>query len=111
MDERSGTEHLSRIFKARGLDLQREVPFAELGPRLVLDGFDPARRIGFELITTEAGDRESFTPEIIEQLEERMARGELYQLLIDEVEANEVDALTAAAEGFLDQLRRMGKLP
>ena len=111
MDERTGTEHLRRIFAARGLDIQLDVPFDEHGEGLVLDGFDPARRIGFELITTEAGDRESFSAEVVARLEQRMARGELYLLLVDEVEANEPEALTVAAQGFLDRLARLGRLP
>ena len=110
MNEREGTELLHRLFAARGLEIQRDVPFDELGVSVNLDGYDPARRIGYELITTEAGDRESFTPEVVERLEQRMAKGELYLLLVDEADSSE-EALTHAAAGFLDRLAEIGRLP
>jgi hypothetical protein len=109
MNEREGTELLHRIFAARGLEMELDTPFDELGVPLRLDGFDPERRIGFELITTEAGDRESFTPEVVERLEQALARGELYLLLVDEEQSEE--ELTGAAEGFLAELARLGRLP
>ena len=110
MNEREGTELLHRLFTARGLEIQRDVPFDELGVSVSLDGYDPARRIGYELITTEAGDRESFTPEVVERLEQRMARGELYLLLVDEADSSE-EALARAAAGFLDRLSALGVCP
>ena len=109
MNEREGTELLHRLFSSRGLQIQRDVPFDELGVSVNLDGYDPARRIGYELITTEAGDRAEFTAEVVERLEQRMARGEVYLLLVDEVDAD-VEALTHAAEGFLDRLAALGRL-
>jgi hypothetical protein len=77
----------------------------------VLDGFDPVRRIGFEFITTEAGDRESFTAGVVERLEQRMAGGEVFLLLVDEAEACDEAMLSAAARGFLDRLAQLGRLP
>ena len=75
-----------------------------------LDGYDPARRIGFEFITTEAGDRAEFTDGVVAMLERRMAMGELYLLLIDEHEALTPEALRFAASGFLSRLREQRKL-
>lgn len=109
MNEREGTELLHRLFSSRGLQIQRDVPFDEVGVSVNLDGYDPARRIGYELITTEAGDRESFTPEVVEKLEQHMARGEVYLLLVDEADSDE-EALTRAAAGFLDRLAALGRL-
>lgn len=109
MNELNGSELLLRLFEEQGLTIRPDYVFAEQGVEVLLDGFDPEQRIGFEFITTEAGDRLTFTPEVVRRLEARMSRGELYLLLLDEAEADP-EALVGAARGFFAQLRAMGRL-
>jgi len=78
---------------------------------VTLDGFDAARRIGYEYLTTEAGDRAEFTPAVVAALEAKMARGELYLLLVDQRALPGAELLERAATGFLGELARRGRLP
>jgi len=110
MDERSGRAILHARFTAAGLAIEEDVRFTEEGVEVVLDGYDPARRIGYEYITTEAGDRESVTPEVVAALEARMVRGDLFVLLVDEHDVPGPEALSFAADGFLAVLRERGLL-
>ncbi len=54
-------------------------------------------RVGYEYITREAGDDRQFDPATLDRFEQRMERGELFVLLIDERDAVTADALDAAA--------------
>jgi hypothetical protein len=111
MTEREGCEVLRQRFQAAGAHIVDHCRIDELGLAIELDGFDPDRRIGYEYITTAAGDRVDITPAVVAELERRMAAGELFVLLIDEVDIDGPALLERAADGFLDQLRRMGRLP
>lgn len=110
MDETKGGDALATCFERAGLQVQRGFLFDERGVRVSLDGFDPARRIGFEFITTEAGDRAEFTPDVIAELERRMAVGDLYLLLVDEADIPSEEVLVHAANAFLSRLRDQRKL-
>ncbi|MBM4357445.1 MAG: hypothetical protein FJ096_04970 [Deltaproteobacteria bacterium] len=112
VDEARGREILGRRFRAAGLGLVTDHPMTLAGKVVRLDGFDPVRRIGFEYVTTEAGDREELSPEVLEDLEARSARGELCVLLIDEKHVPSEAALERAADRFLGvALRRMAPPP
>ena len=111
MNERSGTALLKRRFEAAGLQIAENVPFDEGGVRFQVDGWDAARRVGYEYVTTEAGDREELPPEVLAALDERMARGELCLLIVDELDAPEEGLLERAASGFLDELVERGVIP
>jgi hypothetical protein len=108
MTEREGCELLRSRFVAAGLAIAEHVRFAEGDLAVTLDGFDAARRIGYEILTSEAGDRAEFTPDVIATLEARMRREELFLLLVDEDVTPEL--LGRAADGFLAELRRKGRL-
>jgi hypothetical protein len=108
MTEREGCELLRGRFQAAGLAVAERVRFVEGGISVTLDGFDAARRIGYEFLTSEDGDRAEFTPEVVAALDARMARDELFILLVDEDATPEL--LEHAADGFLAQLRRRGRL-
>ncbi len=110
MDERAGREVLRRCFGAAGLTIQEDVPLDTAHGRVHLDGYDPALRIGYEYITTEAGDREELRPEVVAELEARMTRGELFVLLVDEHDVDAPDDLAFAATHFLHALRDRGIL-
>lgn len=111
MNEREGSDVLAACFEKVGLRVERDYAFDEGGVRVSLDGFDPKARIGFEFITTEAGDRVEFTPAVIEELETRMRAEELFIFMIDEGEVPSRELLEAAAGGFLALLRDRGRLP
>ena len=111
MDEAEGSTVLEAVFRDAGLRVERDHPFTEGGLHVVLDGFDVDRRVGFEFITTEAGDRAEFTPEVIAALEARMQQGELFLLLVDECDIPDADTLRFAARAFLATLHDRGYLP
>jgi len=110
MDERQGSDVLTACFTEAGLSIQRDYRFREGGVNVVLDGFDPERRIGFEFITTEVGDRSEFTAAVVEELETRMCAEELFLFLIDERDVRGPEVLEGAARGFLALLRDRGHL-
>lgn len=109
--EQEGVELLAEIFRGAGLGIVEDFDFREGGVVVSLDGFDPAARIGFEYLTTEAGDREELTPAVLAELELRMRAEELYLFLVDEDEIPDLAALASAARDFLALLRDRGKLP
>src|SRR4051812_19429777 len=111
MTEEEGCALLRERFCAAGLAIEDNYRFAEGEGALSIDGFDPGRRIGYEYITTAAGDRAEITPALVAALEERMSHGELYVLLVDELDAPSADVLTHAADQFLNVLRVRGMLP
>lgn len=105
MTEEAGCALLKSRFAAAGYTILEEYLFSEEGVSIKLDGFDPDQCVGYEYITSIAGDRKAVTPEIVEALEARMARGKLFVLLVDEVEAPTEQTLTLAADRFLARLR------
>ena len=110
MDEREGCALLKERFTAAGLSIEEAYAFREGGVAVSIDGFDPARRVGYEYITTEAGDRAELTADVVAELEDRMTRGELFLLLIDEREVDGGATLGRAADHFLGVLRARGLL-
>ncbi|MBT9559868.1 MAG: hypothetical protein IV100_27810 [Myxococcales bacterium] len=109
MNERTGAAILKQVFEGRGFTISEDVPLGD--PPVVLDGYDHVAKVGYEWITTEAGDREEFTPAAIAVLEARIAAGELHLLLIDETEAVSEGDLVLMAERFIDMLRAQGRVP
>ncbi|MCA9590683.1 MAG: hypothetical protein KC657_35530 [Myxococcales bacterium] len=110
LTEAEGCEVLDACFRRAGLDVARNVVFDERGIKVTLDGWDAKARVGFELITTEAGDRAEFTPDVVAALEERMEAEELFLFLVDEQDVPSAEVLEQAAERFLALLRDQGTL-
>lgn len=104
MTEAEGAALLKQLFEAAGYTIVERFTFDEEGVFAELDGWDAAARVGYEYITSEAGDRIEFTPAAIEQLEARMKNDELHVLLVDEHDVDGGAALAFAAEAFLRQL-------
>lgn len=109
MDEREGRALLKARFEAAGFRIRVDHTFVEEGVSIRLDGFDPAARVGYEYITTEAGDRADVSPAEIASLEERMKRGEVFVLLLDEREAPTREILDFAATRFLEAVLAKGR--
>jgi sugar phosphate isomerase/epimerase len=104
LTEDEGCALLKARFEAAGFSITEHHPFQELGLELTLDGFDVERRVGYEYVTTEAGDREEFTPEVLTRLEDALRAGELTLLLVDEAQVD-ARALDLAAGRFLRRVR------
>lgn len=110
MTEREGCQLLRHRFEAAGLSITERHALAVGDATIEVDGFDPERRVGYEYITTEAGDRAGITPAIVDELERQMVAGDLFLLLVDERDVPSPAVLERAADGFLAALRARGHL-
>ncbi len=110
MREDEGRAVLKRCFEARGLTITCDHRLHDEGVAITLDGYDPQKRIGYEYITTMAGDREEVTPEVVAELERRTAAGALAVLLVDELDVEGAVDLERGAAAFLDEVARRGLL-
>jgi hypothetical protein len=108
--EAEGRAVLRRCFEARGLTVTEDHRLHDEGVAMTLDGYDASRRLGYEFITTLAGDREEVTADVVAELERRMAAGAIAVFLVDEHEVDDELALEAAANRFLDEAGRRGLL-
>lgn len=106
MTEAEGKSLLEARFTAAGFTIASDFHFHEGDIVVDLDGWDATARVGYEYITREAGDDRQFTPATLAAFEERMERGELAVLLIDERDAVTAESLEAAAAGFLGELSK-----
>ncbi|MCH9688994.1 MAG: hypothetical protein K0V04_46605 [Deltaproteobacteria bacterium] len=106
LDEDQGCAVLTRVFNARGYQVERDVPFEEGTVAFTADGWDAASRVGFEYLTHAAGDHRDLTPDEIETLAARMEQGELFLFIIDERQVDTADDLEWAAQRFLDEVQR-----
>lgn len=111
LSESEGVRLLREEFVRAGLEIVEGAPLDVSGTVLSLDGYDPARRVGFEFVTAEAGDRKACGPEVVAALERMVEAGELFLLLVDEWDVEEEEDLLVAARRFLDALRSRGVLP
>lgn len=112
LTEQQGCAILRDEFLSAGYDIQDNVLFHEDGIRFCIDGFDSLARVGFEFITTEAGDRTELTAEVISAIEKRLTSGDLLLLLVDEYEIQTEDELRGYARRFLELVasRRRNRL-
>ncbi|MBL8635795.1 MAG: hypothetical protein JNM40_21390 [Myxococcales bacterium] len=104
LSESQGCAVLKESFQAAGYDIRDGYDFSEGVIRFQVDGFDPSQRVGFEYITTEAGDRSELSQEMIAAIEARIAHGELFILLVDEYDVGSEAELRQHAERFLSMV-------
>ena len=104
LSESQGCAVLKESFEAAGYDIRDGYDFAEGVIRFQIDGFDPSQRVGFEYITTEAGDRNELSPKTIAAVEQGIQEGALYLLLVDEYEVETAEELQQYARRFLDMV-------
>lgn len=104
LTEHEGCAILKEAFLAAGYDIADNVPFSEGNIQFNIDGFDAAARVGFEFITTEAGDRNELSPKTIAAVEQGIQEGALYLLLVDEYEVETAEELQQYARRFLDMV-------
>ncbi len=105
MTEAEGRQILRERFEAAGLTIAEDQPVRIGNATVTLDGWDAAKSIGYEFLTTEAGDREEVTQAVLAELDALVAAGKLHVLVIDEAEATDILILEAAAAGFLMKLK------
>jgi hypothetical protein len=101
VNEAEGTALLATRFTEAGYAIVQNFHFHEGDIAVDLDGWDAVARVGYEYITSEAGDYLQFDPATLERFEARMEKGELAVLLVDEHDVVTAEALDAAARGFL----------
>lgn len=99
LDEAAARRLLAARFRAAGLRILEDVALEVEGVTLVADGFDPARRIGYEYIAAEERDLELDAGE-----RERLTAGTAVRVLV--AEPASARALERAADAFLADLPR-----
>lgn len=104
VDEATGRAVLKRVFEQAGLSILEEFPLMLGRYQLVLDGYDPERRIGYEYITSAEGDREALHEAVIGELDRLNETGLLHLFLVDEQFIPDLETLTQAAADFLHDL-------
>lgn len=97
LDEAEARRLLAARFRAAGLRVVEDVPLEVDGAALVVDGFDPARRIGYEYLAADELGLELGPAE-----REALAASRAVRLLVHEPAA--AGALERAAEAFLAEL-------
>jgi hypothetical protein len=111
MTESDACALLKARFEKAGYAIAENVPFDEAGIRFDIDGFDAAKRVGYEYITDEAGDTWDVDGDVIAALDARRAAGELFVLVVAEASAPDAKALGHAADTFLATLATGAKPP
>lgn len=107
MTEQAACALLKARFENAGYAIQDNVAFDEDGVAFEVDGFDAAKRVGYEYITDEAGDSWDVDNEVIAKLAARRDAGGLFILVVGESEAPDAEALGRAADLFLGQLHEL----
>jgi hypothetical protein len=101
MEESAACALLKARFEAAGYRIAENIDFDEDGVRFELDGFDAARRVGYEFVSSDAGDGWDVDDAVVAALAARRDKGELFVLVIDERDAPDAGALGAKADAFL----------
>lgn len=104
LSETEGCDLLTRLFKARGFAIERNVLFREYGVEFHVDGWDAKARVGFEFLTSEDDDHDDLTVEEYQTLATAQQKGELSLFILDEVEPLSAKDLAASAHEFLDEV-------
>ncbi len=106
MDEREGSRLLTEEFVRAGYDVQADVAMTVGSATIHLDGWDANKRVGFEFVTDEAGDRAEFDATVLNELEAMIGRGECHVLLVDEHEGLAEPELRRVAQRFLAEVAK-----
>lgn len=104
LDEHQGRAVLKEVFEQHGLTITEEFTFDVAGFRVVLDGYDPERRVGYEYVTTADGDREELHDEVVRELDRLNETGLLKLFMIDERFIADAEVLRQAASAFLEEM-------
>jgi hypothetical protein len=86
LSEAAGCALLTKLFRARGYSIRRNVAFREKGISFDIDGWDAKARVGFEFLSSEKDDHDDLSLQEFERLKDAEHRGELFIFVVDEVE-------------------------
>jgi hypothetical protein len=109
LSETKACDLLTRLFKARGYRVARNLAFREFGVSFHIDGWDAKARVGFEFLTSEDEDHDDLSLGEYKTLMAAQQRGELSLFIIDEVEPLTAADLTATVNAFLDEVEQARK--
>jgi len=104
LSETEGCDLLSRLFRARGYAIARNLLFREYGVEFHIDGWDAKKRVGFEFLSSEDDDHDDLDLSEYQTLAAAQQRGELALFIIDEVEPLSLADLALQANDFLDEV-------
>jgi len=104
LSETEACDLLAKVFRGRGYDIQRNIPFSEYGASFHIDGWDPKARVGYEFLSSEDEDHDDLSLKEYQALMVAQMRGELALFVIDEVEPLSAKDLRETAEEFLDEV-------
>jgi len=108
IDEVQGRGVLRKVFEDAGYRIEEDYAFRVAGSLIYLDGYDPVRRVGYEYITTAAGDRGDLNEVVLEELNQMNEEGLVDILLVDENYVSSEEELRLACQGYLEALRLGG---
>ena len=104
LSETEGCDLLTRLFRARGYAIERNLLFREYGVEFHVDGWDAKKRVGFEFLSSEDDDHDDLSLSEYQALGTAQQRGELALFIIDEVEPLSAVDLALQANEFLDEV-------
>ena len=104
LSETEGCDLLTRLFRARGYAIERNLLFREYGVEFHVDGWDAKKRVGFEFLSSEDDDHDDLSLSEYQALGVAQQRGELALFIIDEVEPLSAADLALQANEFLDEV-------
>ena len=104
LSETQGCDLLTRLFRARGYAIERNLLFREYGVEFHVDGWDAKKRVGFEFLSSEDDDHDDLSLSEYQTLGAAQQRGELALFIIDEVEPLSAADLALQANEFLDEV-------
>jgi len=104
LSETEGCDLLTRVFRARGYTIARNLLFREYGVEFHIDGWDAKARVGFEFLSSEDDDHDDLSLVEYQALWTAQQLGELALFIIDEVEPLSAADLAASANEFLDEV-------
>ena len=104
LTEEEGRKLLKALFTKAGYKVVEDYHFIKGDIDVRIDGWDPERRVGYEYMTREGGDRDDFSDPEIGKLVNRHEAGELSLLLIDGDGNPDEEILTYLARQFLAEL-------
>ena len=104
IDEVQGRRVLRKSFEQAGYTIEEDFAFVIAGSVIYLDGYDPVNRVGYEYITTSAGDRGDLNEVVLEELNHLNEAGLVHILLVDEHYVSSEEELRLACHGYLEEL-------
>lgn len=104
IDEESGRRILRRAFSDAGYQIEEDYPLQIAGTVILIDGYDSVRRVGYEYVTTEAGDRRNIDERVLTELNRMNRQRLLHILLLDERFIESEEELAYACDAYLEEL-------